>query len=137
MLFSTNAFTGQENVGSIEILKELCSKNKDLKIRFLTPKSEHVEQVRSQIKDDNNNFDIKFIQEFSQTKIQILVIDRKYSFVIELKNDNAPNTFDAVGIATFSTRILTVLSYVLIFELLGSPKCMKNQSMSWHLLRSI
>ncbi|HEX9317576.1 MAG TPA: hypothetical protein VF884_01440 [Nitrososphaeraceae archaeon] len=48
LLSSSNAFTRQENVGSIEMLKELCLRNKDLKIRFLTPKSEHVEQVRSQ-----------------------------------------------------------------------------------------
>jgi two-component system, OmpR family, sensor histidine kinase VicK len=116
MLSSANAFARQENAGSIEILKELSLKRRDLRIRFLIPKSNHVEEVRSEIKSRHSNFDIKFIQEFSQTKISIIVVDRKSSMVIELRNDNAIDTLDAMGQSTYSTRILTVLSYVSIFE---------------------
>jgi hypothetical protein len=130
LLSSANAFTRQENAGSVEILKNLCLRRHNLKIRLLTPKSEHVEQVRSEIRKAHYNFDIKFIQEFSQTKISIIVIDRKYSFVIELKNDYAVSTFDAMGIATYSTRILTVLSYVSIFESYWALSQMYEESMN-------
>ena len=43
-------------------------------------------------------------------------MDRIKSLVIELQNDNALDTLDAMGQSTYSTRILTVLSYVSIFE---------------------
>ena len=76
---SAKAFARQENAGSIEILKKLRSMRKDLTIRILTPKSDHVEDVRLEIKNLYSNFEIKFIQEFSQTKISIVVVDRKFS----------------------------------------------------------
>lgn len=46
----------------------------------------------------------------------MVIVDRKYSIVTEVKNDNAANSLDAVGQSTYSTRPLTVLSYVSIFE---------------------
>jgi hypothetical protein len=46
----------------------------------------------------------------------MLIADRKTSIVIELKDNNAIDTLDAIGQSTYSTRILTVLSYVSIFE---------------------
>ena len=100
----------------LKYLKKLLSIRKDLNIRILTPKSDHVEEVRSEIKNLYSNFEIKYIQEFSQTKISIVVGDRKRSLVIELRNDDAVNSLDAMGHTTYSTRILTVLSYVSIFE---------------------
>jgi hypothetical protein len=62
----------------------------------------------------NYDIDIKFIQEFSQTKISIMVVDKKSSIVVEVKDDDALNSLDAQS--TYSTRVLTVLSYVSIFE---------------------
>jgi two-component system, OmpR family, sensor histidine kinase VicK len=47
MLSTSNAFIRQENLGSVELLMELSLKKKDLKIRFLVPKSERAEEVRS------------------------------------------------------------------------------------------
>lgn len=56
LLSSAKAFARQENAGSIEILKKLCSMKKDLTVRVLTPKSDHVEEVRSEIKKLYSNF---------------------------------------------------------------------------------
>lgn len=116
VIFSTsNAFARQEKVGSIDLLKNMSSKRKGLKIRILTPKCEHVE-VRSELRNQHYNVDIKYIQEFSQTKISMLIVDRKRSIVVELKNDNEMDPLAAIGLTTYSTRIMTVLSYVSIFE---------------------
>ena len=55
---------------------------------------------------------------FSQGTVTVLVVDRKVSFVLEQK-DNSKETFsDAVGLATLSTSKPSVLSHVLLFELL-------------------
>lgn len=116
-IFSTaNGFSRQEKIGSVQLAKEMCTKRKDLQVRLLAPKSEHIEEVRSELRNQHYNIDIKFIQEFSQTKISMIIVDRKSSMVVEVKNDDAVNTLDAMGQSTYSTRILTVLSYVSIFE---------------------
>lgn len=47
-----------------------------------------------------------------------------------MKNDYAVSTFDAMGIATYSTRILTVLSYVSIFESYWALSQMYEESMN-------
>jgi two-component system, OmpR family, sensor histidine kinase VicK len=115
VLFSSaKAFDRQDRAGSLQLFKEVCSKTKTLQIKILVPKSRRAEELRMELKP--HNIDVKFIQEFSQTKMTIVVVDRIRSLVIELKNDNALNSIDAMGQSTYSTRILTVLSYVSIFE---------------------
>lgn len=117
ILFSSaNAFARQEHIGGLGLLKELSAMKKDLQIKILIPKSQRVAQVRSELKNGNYNICIKYVPIFSQTKISMIVVDRKTSLVIELKNDNEIDTLKAMGQSTYSTRILTVLSYVSIFE---------------------
>jgi len=62
--------------------------------------------------------DIRYIPEELQTKITIVIIDRKSSFVVELKDDNKNSSYEAMGLATFSNSPSTVSSYVSIFETL-------------------
>ena len=110
ILFSSaNGFARQDKLGAVEIIKDLSRKRR-VNIRILTTKNKRIEELRSELK--NYNIVVKYIQEFSQTKITMMVVDRKSSFVIEIKKDDATNTLDAVGQSTYSTRILTVLSYV-------------------------
>lgn len=111
---SANAFARQDRAGASEVLKELTLKTKHLKIKILVPKNKRAEELREELK--HHDIDVKYIQEFSQTKITIIVIDKNKSLVIELENDNALTSLDAMGQSTYSTRILTVLTYVSIFE---------------------
>lgn len=110
---SSNAFVRQERAGGVQLLKE-CTSRQNLKAKILTPKSNHVEGLRSELK--LHNIEVKYIQEFSQTKITVVIVDRKFSFVLELKTDDTMDTLEAVGLSTYSTRASTVLSYVSIFE---------------------
>ena len=59
---------------------------------------------------------MRFIEPYLQTKVHLLIVDRKFSLVIELKNDAAYRSYEAVGLATYSNSKPTVLSYVSIFE---------------------
>ncbi len=117
ILFSSpNVFTHQERVGGLQMLKGMCKNNKVLEIKILTPKNTRVEELRSELKKQRYSIDVKFVPIFSQTKMTIAIVDRKASIVIELRNDNTMDTLEAIGQSTHSTRILTVLSYVSIFE---------------------
>jgi two-component system, OmpR family, sensor histidine kinase VicK len=45
-----------------------------------------------------------------------LIVDKKFSLVVELKDDTKEASHDAIGLATYSNSKSTVLSYVSIFE---------------------
>ena len=52
----------------------------------------------------------------SHTKATILVVDRKESLVMELKDDSKDTFIEAIGFSTYSNSKQAVLSYVAIFE---------------------
>ena len=52
----------------------------------------------------------------SETKATILVVDRRDSMVMELKDDSKSTFDEAIGLSTYSNTKAGVLSYVAIFE---------------------
>ena len=51
-----------------------------------------------------------------QTKVSIVVIDKKYSLAVELKDDAKNTVTEAIGLVTYSNSKSTVLSYYSIFQ---------------------
>jgi signal transduction histidine kinase len=49
-------------------------------------------------------------------KVTVLIVDRKYSLIIELNDDSKDDSYEAIGLATYSNSKSTVLSYASIFE---------------------
>jgi signal transduction histidine kinase len=66
----------------------------------------------------SNRIEIRFIERQQQTTISILIVDRKYSLAVELKDDTKDTTYEAIGLATYSNSKSTVLSYTSMFETL-------------------
>ena len=52
----------------------------------------------------------------SETKATILVVDRKASLVMELRDDTRTTFVEAIGLSTYSNSKAGVSSYVAIFE---------------------
>ena len=52
----------------------------------------------------------------SETKATILVVDRKESLVMELRDDSKDTFEEAIGLSTYSNSKAGVLSYVAIFD---------------------
>ena len=69
---------------------------------------------------DIDRLKIRFIEPQLQTKVSILVVDRKYSLSVEVKDDTKDNSYEAMGLTSYSNSKSTVLSYVSIFESLWS-----------------
>ncbi|HVH96211.1 MAG TPA: HAMP domain-containing sensor histidine kinase [Bacillus sp. (in: firmicutes)] len=62
------------------------------------------------------NVEIRNIEGTSETKATILIVDKKLSLVMELRDD-LKNTFEeAIGLSTYSNSSPGVLSYISIFE---------------------
>ena len=63
-----------------------------------------------------NIVDVRYIEQMSETKATILVVDRKASLVMELRDDSKTTFVEAIGLSTYSNSKAGVLSYVAIFE---------------------
>ena len=62
-----------------------------------------------------------------QTRMAILVVDRTYSLVVELKDDSKDNLEEAIGLGTYSNSKSTVLSYVSIFDTLWKQSELREE----------
>ena len=76
---------------------------------------ERVQQLK-QYCSDHIIIDVRYIEQMSETKATILVVDRKVSLVMELRDDSKTTFSEAIGLSTYSNSKAGVLSYVAIFE---------------------
>jgi two-component system, OmpR family, sensor histidine kinase VicK len=119
MMLPTGAFQREDKTDQgILSLKEATRKG--VKVRVLMPtEGREEEEVHDQIKGLTekglNIKAVRFPQE--QIRIKVLVVDRKSSLVVELKDDSKADFAEgAIGVAVYGTSRPTVLSYVTIFD---------------------
>src|SRR5215831_19766144 len=111
---SADAFHRQAKLGAIKSLRETV-KESDVKARVLVPKGESIEETEN-LRQQDEKIDVRYIEPGLQTYVTVVVVDRKSSLVVELKDDTKESSYEAVGWGTYSNRKATVLSYVSIFE---------------------
>ena len=126
-IFSTsNAFFRQERTGGIALLNE-AAKYSNRNVRILVPYHAKIEELIKSWEisnDTTNNKDktqkivIRFLDPALQTKISLLIVDRKSSLAVELKDDTQEIIQHAIGLSSYSNSKSTVLTYVSIFETL-------------------
>jgi len=123
---TTNTLKCQDKIGILRLLKRSAISNSNLSIRILTPLSKNMEYNNALKKNIfslsslSPCIQVRNIEEIDSAAAAaistIIIIDRKESFVIEIK-DNSKETFgEAIGFATYSNSKPTVLSYISIFE---------------------
>jgi two-component system, OmpR family, sensor histidine kinase VicK len=120
---TTNAIIRQEKIGIIKSLTE-AAKSHNVQVRILMPKVvlgpraiEESKQLQQQQQDNpNSSLKIRYLQQLSDTKSTILIVDKKISLVLELRDDTKSTFHEAIGLSTFSSSKAGVLSYVSIFE---------------------
>jgi two-component system, OmpR family, sensor histidine kinase VicK len=114
---TANAFLRQDKIGAVPLAAQ-ASKERNVKVRILIPANSFVEQKLQQLKEycPVGTIDVRYIEQMSETKATILVVDRKDSMVMELKDDSKATFDEAIGLSTHSNSKAGVLSYVAIFE---------------------
>lgn len=117
IIFSTsNAFRRQGKAGAVDFLI-MTAKSKGVKVRILSPVDDYVCSIIDTVKkEDNIRIEIRNIEEPSQTKVSLLIVDRTSLLSAELKDDSKETSLEAIGLATYSNSKATVLSYASIFE---------------------
>ncbi|HYX56215.1 MAG TPA: HAMP domain-containing sensor histidine kinase [Nitrososphaeraceae archaeon] len=137
LIFPTmNAFIRQDKIGVIQSIRKAV-KERSVKVRILMPVSNLTENTiryitqeynQSHQKHDYDNInnivtadgiddiDIRHIERMSETKATILIVDRKLSLVMELRDDSKTTFNEAIGLSTYSNSRPGVLSYIAIFD---------------------
>ena len=126
---SANAFHRQKKAGSIDILKEVGLTKSNVKIKILTPNGNDIEDICKEL-GNHPNFNYRFIEPI--IRVTILVVDRKFSIVVELKDDTKRTIAEAIGQATYSNSAPTVLTYTVLFDALWNQTDLYGQLQAHH-----
>ena len=89
-------------IDKVQALEEIATKSR-LKIRVLTPFDDSIKEL---VEDLTKYADVRYIPEELQTKITIVVVDRKSSLIVEVKDDSKDSSYGAMGLGTFSNSPL-------------------------------
>jgi signal transduction histidine kinase len=126
IIFHTaNALLRQEKSGGIDLFVENATTYKT-RIKILVPIEDKITDTIQRL-EKINGIQIRNIEPTMQTRMTILVVDRTYSLVVELKDDTKDNLEEAIGLATYSNSKSTVLSYVSIFDTLWKQSELREE----------
>jgi two-component system sensor histidine kinase VicK len=122
MFPTTNAFLRQHKMGAVEAAKEAAQQRK-VNVRILMPRDKSTEQLvvglteKDQHHSHDKNIGVRYIEQaVLDTHATILVVDKKVSLVMEIRDDSKTTFDEAIGLSTYSNSKAGVLSYVSIFE---------------------
>lgn len=130
ILFSSSAgFRRQKMAGLIDYLANKKKRHRNLSIRILAPMDEGMERAARDLA--RKGIVVAGIEQQSQTRLSLSIVDRKYCLSAELREDRAGSSSKAVGFGFYSNSEATVFSYISIFETLW------NQADLYHKLRQL
>ncbi len=119
---SARAFIRQHKAGLVSSIFESV-KNNNVKLKALVPSDHRISLIIQELKADKDllmskpsDIEFRVIENFLETKSTILIVDKRVSLVMELKDDSKDSFYDAIGLSTYSNSKAGVLSYVLFFE---------------------
>jgi signal transduction histidine kinase len=116
MFSSAKAVRRQIEMGGLQLLKE-ASEEHNAKVRVLIPADEDIMSTTiKQVKATYPQIDIRTIDKSLQTRITIVLVDKKECVIVELKDDTEDNSYKAAGLTTYSDSKSIVSSYISIFE---------------------
>jgi two-component system, OmpR family, sensor histidine kinase VicK len=128
MLPTSNAFLRQSMIGAIQLAKEAAGE-RDVKIRILMPMHKSTEQLMQVLTEEqkeyavvnshivHDNIEVRNIEQIIlDSHATILVVDKKHSLVIEIRDDSKTNVEEATGLSVYSNSKASVLSYLSLME---------------------
>jgi len=116
---TTNAFIRQYKMGAIDLAKEAVIQ-RNVEVRILMPRHESTEEVVqniTKVKSNISNFVVGHIEQaILDTHATILIVDKKHSLLMEIRDDSKSTFVEAIGLSTYSNSKAGVLSYISLVE---------------------
>jgi two-component system sensor histidine kinase VicK len=112
---SSNAFIRQVNAGGGQLVIKVAN-SRNVNVVILTPMNEVAKIMAKDLESQSTNIQIRAIEPSSRSTVSAVIVDRKFSIAVELKDDSKSTPQEAIGTSIYSTSKSTVLSYVSMFE---------------------
>ena len=100
-------------------------------VKLLIPYVDEMETIVRDLKKLVPEIDIKIAEKTLETKITILVVDKREVMTWELRDDKIENPYEAGGLATYSNNKSIALSYATIFETFWKQTELYEQSQNF------
>jgi signal transduction histidine kinase len=114
---SFNGFRRQIRIGALHLFREVLEYG--ISVRILVPADkQQIDEILDGVELALPMLEIRGLDKSLQTQMGIIVVDRKESMIIELKDDEKESYHDAAGLAFYSNSKPIALSYTSIFETL-------------------
>jgi two-component system, OmpR family, sensor histidine kinase VicK len=131
---SIGQFHRQVRIGALHSFRE--AKEGGVSVKVLVPgNAEQIKKIIDEVQLALPKLDIRSLDERLRTQIGILVVDRKESVIIELKDDTKDNYYDAAGLAAYSNSKSIGASYASIFETLWKQGELYEQLKSYNAMQ--
>jgi signal transduction histidine kinase len=132
---SFNGFRRHIRMGALHLFREALKR--DISVKILVPADEEqIGQIVNEIKLALPELDIRGLDKSLQTQIGIVVVDRKESIIIELRDDSKERYHDAAGLAAYSNSKPIALSYASIFETLWKQGELYEQLKAYNMMQT-
>jgi signal transduction histidine kinase len=114
---SLNGFRRQIRIGALHLFREVLEYG--ISVRILVPADkQQIDGIMDGLELALPTLEIRGLDKSLQTQMGIIVVDRRESIIIELKDDEKESYHDAAGLAFYSNSRPIALSYASIFETL-------------------
>jgi signal transduction histidine kinase len=111
---TVNAVQREERIGVTSELVEAAKRG--VRVRVLSAEDEFIRDKLDRMRAAG--IVVRRIETPGEAKFKLLVVDRRYSLVVETKDDTKKHFSEAVGFGTFSDSAATVSPFITIFEAL-------------------
>jgi two-component system, OmpR family, sensor histidine kinase VicK len=106
------------------------------RVKLLIPYGQRTEIIASDLKTLAPQVDIRIADKSLETKITILIVDKKEVMTWELRDDSNENPYQAGGLATYSSNKSIASSYATIFETFWKQTELYEQSQNFNKMQN-
>ena len=111
-----NSFRRQLHMGVLQLIKQTIMECPEVKIKILIPSDEQMTATIGKIKMEAPSIDFRIYEQSVNTRITIVLVDKKDCMIVETKDDTKDDSYTAAGLSAYSNSKSIVVSYVSIFE---------------------
>jgi two-component system, OmpR family, sensor histidine kinase VicK len=116
MYSTSNSFRRALQMGRLQQLKEKLEGHPDVKIKILIPIDEKITATIEKAKMESPMVDFRIYEHTLNTRLTIILVDKRECMILETKDDAKDDAYTAVGLSVYSNSKSIVVSYVSIFE---------------------
>ena len=116
LMYSTpNAFRRTLQMRALQF-NEMTKEHPFVKIKVLIPSDEQIKETIEKLRVEYPHVEFRIYEQGLNSRITIVLVDRKECMIIEVKDDTKEDSYTAVGLSVYSNSKSIVVSYVSIFE---------------------